>query len=74
MNNSAQCRSRLTKAIASTPGGHARLDRLTEKENRHLAEHLQRQMEGHPAPAQGGMSSSSSGGQALEAVPPVPHI
>ena len=69
MNHSAQCREWLTTAISSTPEGRARLDKFTEKENRHLAEHLRQHAEGDPALAQGGISSGS-GQDAPESVPP----
>ena len=54
MNRSTQCRTRITEAIASTANGQTRLNRLVEKENRHLAEHLRQQVEDDPAQAQGG--------------------
>ena len=65
MNHSTQCRNRITEAKAATPAGRARLDKLTEKENRHLAEHLRQHAEGDTAQAQGGIE-----GQAPETVPP----
>ena len=68
VNHSAQCRARLTEATASTPAGQARLDKLTEKENRHLSEQIQQQVEGDPAAVQGGINSSS---KATEAMPPI---
>ena len=49
VKHSAQCRARLTEAIASTRAGQARLDKLTEKENRHLSEQVKQQVEGDPA-------------------------
>ena len=54
MNHSAQCSTRITEAIAGTTVGQARLSKLVEKDNRHLAEHLRQQVEDDPAPAQGG--------------------
>ena len=59
VNHSAQCRARLTEAIASTPAGQARLDKLTEKENSHLSEQVKQQVEGDPAPAQGGLIAAA---------------
>ena len=59
----AQCCACLTEVIASTPEGQARLDKLTEKENRHLAEHLRQRAEGDPALAQGGMEAIGNASQ-----------
>ena len=67
MSHSTQCRNRITEAIAATPAGRVRLDKLTDKENRHLAEHLRQQTEDDTAQAQGGIGSSD---QAPETVPP----
>ena len=67
MSHSTQCRNRITEAIGATPAGRARLDKLVEKENRHLAEHIRWQAESDTAQAQGEMDSNV---QAPETVPP----
>ena len=54
MSHTAQCRVRATQAVAGTPQGQARIQKLNQKEDMYLAEHLRHHAEDGTVQAQGG--------------------
>ena len=69
MQHTAQCRARITEAIAGTQEGEARLQKLTEREDRYLADHRRQHAEDGTAQAQLGIDGPD-GPDAPEAVLP----
>ena len=53
MPHSDACRARITSELSQTASGRMRIDKMNERTDEFLAEHLRKQAEDVPAPAQG---------------------
>ena len=53
MPHSDACRARIVAELSNTEDGRARLERLTERTDRYIAEHMKQQIEGSAAASQG---------------------
>ena len=71
MPHSEECRARITAALSETPAGRIRIQKMMEKGDKFIAEHIKGHDE-HAAPAQGGEEPNSSTPEA--AAPPFSEI
>ena len=58
MPHSDVCRARIMEEMSKHATGRARLEKLNERTDKYLAEHLRKNAEGEPAPAQGRMEDN----------------